>query len=716
MASDYSPELRIELIANGAQAGTWGTSTNNNLGTLIEDAIASTATVTTASADQALTIQNGAKDQARCAALVLNTSASLATGVSYNVYAPPVSKLYVVKNVNTSNPCTLYASSVAGNTTPYGSGVTIPPLGSALVRCDGVNMVEQLSSISGNLAIGGTLTVGGTTSFTGNTVFGAARLSATYTQGSGSTTATFLTNNTYVAGVTQVYVITVSGPFVSGVYTVATASPTNFSITTTAPSSAISGSALITNDIVTINGVLNAGTVIDGSSTIPALRVTQTGTGNALEIDDAANPDSTPFIIDTNGRVIVGNTTSLSAFSANGLNPYVQEIGTDANTAALGVALFSTAQIGPTLELARAYSTGSIGTFTAVPANALLGTVNFSAADGAKFRPAATIRGVTNATASTTSAPAYLSLSTIPALSTDLIERLRVNSDGNIILGAGEATATTTGNTLRGPNRTGTNAIGTGLTIAAGNGTGTGGSGSITLQTAGSGTAGTAQSTMIDRLAISPTGFLSAKYDTMATTSVPSEAIYRLSTDYAPAATSNQISMFGVGIPLAANTTYEIEAFVGLYRGTVESSRHYIFTGFNAGSGTISNMQYWVSGAYVFGIDASFNTLPRQAFVAYANIRGGGLFGVVPTSDLTFMGGPYGSPNSYLASSLVMSINGIFTIGTAGIFTPKYLTSSDAVTPTGGAYGPYKTVAGSYIKIRALTTDTSATVNVGGWV
>ena len=26
--STYSPDLRIELISNGAQAGTWGTTTN----------------------------------------------------------------------------------------------------------------------------------------------------------------------------------------------------------------------------------------------------------------------------------------------------------------------------------------------------------------------------------------------------------------------------------------------------------------------------------------------------------------------------------------------------------------------------------------------------------------------------------------------------------------------------------------------------------------
>lgn len=55
MPSTYSPDLRIELIANGEQDGTWGTTTNLNLGTLIEQAIAGVATVATSSAAQALT-------------------------------------------------------------------------------------------------------------------------------------------------------------------------------------------------------------------------------------------------------------------------------------------------------------------------------------------------------------------------------------------------------------------------------------------------------------------------------------------------------------------------------------------------------------------------------------------------------------------------------------------------------------------------------------
>ena len=42
--------LRLTLIANGDEAGTWGATTNTNLGTILEDAIAGYAAVSVTSA------------------------------------------------------------------------------------------------------------------------------------------------------------------------------------------------------------------------------------------------------------------------------------------------------------------------------------------------------------------------------------------------------------------------------------------------------------------------------------------------------------------------------------------------------------------------------------------------------------------------------------------------------------------------------------------
>ena len=164
MPSTYSPDLRIELIANGEKSGTWGTITNDNLGVIIEDAISGLASVTTISANQALTAQNGAVDQARCAALSLDTS----TGANFAVYVPPVTKLYVVQNAS-SYTVTVYASTVLGNTTAAGAGATIPAGKTVLLRCDGTNVFDQFNHVISNLSVGGALAVTGNASITGTT-------------------------------------------------------------------------------------------------------------------------------------------------------------------------------------------------------------------------------------------------------------------------------------------------------------------------------------------------------------------------------------------------------------------------------------------------------------------------------------------------------------------------------------------------------------------
>lgn len=48
---------------------------------------------------------------------------------------------------------------------------------------------------------------------------------------------------------------------------------------------------------------------VNSSSSSDALRITQTGTGNALLVEDSANPDSTPFVITADGDVGIGITT-----------------------------------------------------------------------------------------------------------------------------------------------------------------------------------------------------------------------------------------------------------------------------------------------------------------------------------------------------------------------------------------------------------------------
>jgi hypothetical protein len=163
MPSTYSPNLRIELIATGEQSGTWGSTTNTNLGTLIEDAISGYVSVSITSSDQALTATNGVPDQSRNMVVNLTTT----TGADFNVYIPPVEKFYVVRNSSAYN-ATIYCSTALGNTTPAGTGVTIAANGTTIIFSDVINVVTALNYLPTPLTVrsGGT----GQNSLTANNV------------------------------------------------------------------------------------------------------------------------------------------------------------------------------------------------------------------------------------------------------------------------------------------------------------------------------------------------------------------------------------------------------------------------------------------------------------------------------------------------------------------------------------------------------------------
>jgi hypothetical protein len=80
------------------------------------------------------------------------------TGAAFNVYAPPVSKQYIVYN-NSGYAMTIYNSTVIGNTTAAGAGITVANGAKVMVWSDGTNFNElQAQNLTGTLAIanGGT--------------------------------------------------------------------------------------------------------------------------------------------------------------------------------------------------------------------------------------------------------------------------------------------------------------------------------------------------------------------------------------------------------------------------------------------------------------------------------------------------------------------------------------------------------------------------------
>jgi hypothetical protein len=186
MASTYSPSLRIELIGAGDQAGTWNTTTNSNLGTIIESAIAGYVSVSVTSANQAFTALDGAADQARNAVIALSTT----TGANFNVYAPPQEKTYIIYNT-TAFTATIFNSTVIGNTTAAGVGIAVPANRKILVFSDGTNFYSvDIFNLTGAVTSVGNVTSLGS--------FTSSQLLTALTDETGTGSAVFATSPTLV--------------------------------------------------------------------------------------------------------------------------------------------------------------------------------------------------------------------------------------------------------------------------------------------------------------------------------------------------------------------------------------------------------------------------------------------------------------------------------------------------------------------------------------
>lgn len=155
MASTFS-DLKFELIGLGEQDGTWGTTTNINIGTAIEEAIAGRATATFGSdADLTLTLSNSPATQvARHYILDVTSAVSLTT--TRNLIVPTIDKPYIIEN-NTSGSQSIVVKTAAG------TGVTVPNGKKVMVYANGTNVVEAFNNIPAGTTVTGEGTVVNTT-------------------------------------------------------------------------------------------------------------------------------------------------------------------------------------------------------------------------------------------------------------------------------------------------------------------------------------------------------------------------------------------------------------------------------------------------------------------------------------------------------------------------------------------------------------------------
>jgi hypothetical protein len=204
MASTFSP-LKFELIGTGEQDGTWGDTTNTNIGTAIEQAITGSGDITFASADVTLTLSN------TNAAQIARNLRLVCVGVSggaRQLIVPSIEKQYIVQND--------LADTVTIRTTA-GTGVTVPAGKTTVVFNNGTDVVEEITNLN-SLAVANLTASAFSAPINASSINTGTLANARTTANTANSASTIVLRNS-------------DGSFAANVVTVSSFSTANFTIT-----------------------------------------------------------------------------------------------------------------------------------------------------------------------------------------------------------------------------------------------------------------------------------------------------------------------------------------------------------------------------------------------------------------------------------------------------------------------------------------------------
>lgn len=178
-------------------------------------------------------------------------------------------------------------------------------------------------------------------------------------------------------------------------------------------------------DSLGINGGLN----ISANSTTDAIYISQLGTGNAVLIEDSANPDATPFIINSGGSVNIGRIEYLK--TSGGTEAKLQVNNSTSQIPSSGLPF-------TTNFIVQGFNNNNVGFFTTDINTSQLYFGTPSSVYGAKLSWRYT-GGTFDLSTQTTGG-------TITFGTDQGLERMRIQSDGNVGIGTTAATSTLTVN------------------------------------------------------------------------------------------------------------------------------------------------------------------------------------------------------------------------------------------------------------------------------
>jgi hypothetical protein len=186
----------------------------------------------------------------------------------------------------------------------------------------------------------------------------------------------------------------------------------------------------VTATSVTATGVVTgASAVFSANSSSNVVRITQTGSGNALLVEDSTNPDATPLVINADGRVISGSQTILDAFRNGSYNAY--NVGGEVS---FNGVRYTADAFGAAVCLGKSRG-ATIGSEVIPLLNDTIGTIEFTATDGTSYLQAASIRATIDATPGTNDMPGSLQFLTTSDSTFSPTVRIVIKASGNVGIG-----------------------------------------------------------------------------------------------------------------------------------------------------------------------------------------------------------------------------------------------------------------------------------------
>ena len=136
MASSYSSDLKLELMATGENAGTWGTKTNNNLN-LVQQSVAGYQEIDVASGDVTLAMSDATISNARN--MTLKFTGTLAANRTVNFPASIEKVFNIIDGTNHAGYTLTFKVTSA-------SGFLLCEGNNYICHSDGTNIVKDLET------------------------------------------------------------------------------------------------------------------------------------------------------------------------------------------------------------------------------------------------------------------------------------------------------------------------------------------------------------------------------------------------------------------------------------------------------------------------------------------------------------------------------------------------------------------------------------------